>query len=114
METVTLYKADNQCSSYLPETTQVPADQPLAATVGKVIDAQDNADFQLTGYRVNLAEGVATIDFRVAPNSPRQIVSLSSCEQFALFGSLTETLTKNPDWQVQEVRFTERGEAIEF
>jgi hypothetical protein len=63
---------------------------------------------------VNVDNGVATIDLRIAPESKRQIVSLSSCEQFALFGSLRKTLTSNPQWNIKDVRFTERGQEVVF
>jgi hypothetical protein len=70
--------------------------------------------FDLAGYRVQLNEntGVATVDLRLDPESERQFVSLSSCEKFSLFGSLEKTLTSNPEWQINRVRFTERGEEI--
>jgi hypothetical protein len=93
---------------------QVPADSALEAAVGEVIKAQSNVDFAIAGYRVRVDQGVATVDFRVAPDSPRQIVSLSSCEQFVLFGGISETLTKNSQFKVQEVRFSDRGEEIAF
>jgi hypothetical protein len=114
MTTITIYKATSDCDRYTPESVEVPADQAIEAAVGQVIEAQNNVDFKLAGYRVNVADGVATVDVRVAPDSPRQVVSLSSCEQFALFGSINETLTKNPEWQIQTVEFTDRGEEIAF
>jgi Sporulation and spore germination len=112
--TVTIYKANDQCDQYEPSPVQVPADSALEAAVGEVIKAQSNEGFAIAGYRVRVDQGVATVDFRVAPDSPRQIASLSSCEQFVLFGGISETLTKNPQFQVQEVRFSDRGEEIAF
>jgi hypothetical protein len=112
--TVTVYKANSQCDQYEPSPVQVPADSALDAAVGEVIKAQSQVDFAIAGYRVNVNQGVATVDFRVAPDSPRQIVSLSSCEQFVLFGGISETLTKNPQFQIKEVRFSDRGEEIAF
>ncbi|HEY9624150.1 MAG TPA: hypothetical protein V6C78_27580 [Crinalium sp.] len=113
--TVTIYKADDECEKLIPETIQIPADRALEATVGKIINNQDNLDFQLGGYRISRdSNGVATVDLRLIPNPRRQIVSLSTCEQFALFGSLRETLTRNPDWNIKSVRFTERGKEIVF
>jgi hypothetical protein len=110
---VTLYKADRQCEGLVSETVQVPAERSMEASVGKVIEEQSNADFALVGYRVSRStSGVATVDLRLAPNSQRQIVSLSSCERLALFGSLRETLTRNAQWNIQSVRFTERGKDI--
>lgn len=112
---VTIYKADSQCANLIPEKVELSSDRPIDAAVGKVIEEQSSADFQLTGYRVNLGtNGVATVDLRLAPNSQRRIPSLSTCEQFALFGSLRETLTKNPEWDITSVRFTERGKEIVF
>jgi hypothetical protein len=48
----------------------------------------------------------------LSPNSRRQFVSLSTCEQFALFGSLRKTLTDNSPLKIKGVRFTERGQDI--
>ncbi|MFQ3628346.1 MAG: sporulation/spore germination protein [Cyanobacteriota bacterium] len=114
MTTVTVYQADDQCVNFVPEQVQVPADRPMQAAVGKVLEKQGDGDFDLGGYRVSLnaQTGEATVDLRLVPGSKRQIVSLSACEQFALFGSLRETLMKNPDWNVKSVRFTERGEEL--
>jgi hypothetical protein len=110
---IQLYTSDSQCQTFIPTKVLVPSEQPLVATVGKILAAQDTADFSLSGYRVKVnPQGVATLDLRMAPNSQRQLVSLSSCEQFSLFGSLRKTLTSNPLLQVKEVRFTERGEQI--
>ncbi|MGM3308582.1 sporulation/spore germination protein [Anabaena sp. WFMT] len=109
---VTLYTSDAQCQDYVAKTASVSADEPMNETVGKVLEQGDTADFSLSGYRVNVNNGVATIDLRISPESKRQIASLSSCEQFALFGSLRKTLTSNAEWKIKEVRFTEKGEEI--
>lgn len=114
--TLTIYQADSQCQNLVPQQVSVPADTPVDAAVGKVLQQADSGDFDLAGYRVqvNPNSGVATVDFRLSPDSRRQFVSLSSCEQFALFGSLRKTLTDNSRLQIKDVRFTEQGQAIEL
>ncbi|MEA5580841.1 sporulation/spore germination protein [Nodularia harveyana UHCC-0300] len=109
---VTLYTIDSQCQELIPQPISVPAAEALTDTVGKIIEQQDRADFELSGYRVEVTNGIATIDFRLSPQSKRQFVSLSSCEQFALFGSLRKTLMSNAEWEIKDVRFTEQGEEI--
>ncbi|MEH2290243.1 sporulation/spore germination protein [Nostoc sp.] len=109
---VTLYTSDTQCQKLIPEKVSVPADEPVTNVVSKILEKRDTSDFSLSGYRVNIKNGIATVDLRISPESKRQITSLSSCEQFALFGSLRKTLTSNPQWNIKEVRFTERGEDI--
>ncbi|WP_445633579.1 GerMN domain-containing protein [Nostoc sp. DSM 114161] len=109
---VTIYTSDVQCQELIPEKISVPADEPVKNAVGKIIEKRDTSDFSLSGYRVNVKNGVATVDLRISPESKRQIASLSSCEQFALFGSVRKTLTSNAAWNIKEVRFTERGEDI--
>ncbi|MCP6758894.1 MAG: GerMN domain-containing protein [Fischerella sp. CENA71] len=109
---VTLYTSDAQCQELVPQKTTVPAQEPVTGAVGKILDQRDNGDFSFSGYRVNIKNGVATVDLRLTPNSQRQITSLSSCEQFALFGSLRKTLTSNPQWGIKDVRFTEQGKEI--
>ena len=111
---VTLYTSDVQCQQLLPQKVPVSADEPVKAAVGKILEQRDSGDLNLSSYRVNVKNGVATVDLRVAPNSKRQIASLSSCEQFALFGSVRKTLTSNSQWKIKDVRFTERGEEIVF
>lgn len=111
---VTLYTSDVQCQKLISQKVQVSADEPVKAAVGKILEKRDSGDFSLSNYRINVKNGVATVDLRVAPNSKRQIASLSSCEQFALFGSVRKTLTSNAQWKIKDVRFTERGEEIVF
>ncbi|MDZ7970637.1 MAG: GerMN domain-containing protein [Nostoc sp. DedSLP03] len=109
---VTLYTSDTQCQKLIPEKVSVPAEEPVRNVVSKILEKRDTSDFSLSGYRVNIKNGIATVDLRISPESKRQISSLSSCEQFALFGSLRKTLTSNAQWNIKEVRFTERGEEI--
>ncbi|WP_310834455.1 hypothetical protein [Aetokthonos hydrillicola] len=109
---VTLYISDTECQALIPKQVSVSAVEPLISTVGKIIEQQDSGDFSLSGYRVSINNGVATVDLRVSPHSQRQLTSLSSCEQFALFSSLRKTLTSHPEWKIKEVRFTELGKEI--
>jgi hypothetical protein len=110
---VTIYQADDRCETLIPKSVTVPPQRSVEAAVGKVIAQRDTADFSLAGYRVSINQNrVATIDLRLAPSSKRQLVSLSSCEQFALFGSLRKTLTANQTWNIKDVRFTQQGEDI--
>lgn len=111
---VTVYTSDAQCQQLIAQKVPVSADEPVQGAVGKILEQRDSGDFNLSSYRVNVKNGVATVDLRLAPNSKRQIASLSSCEQFALFGSLRKTLTSNAQWKIKDVRFTERGEEIVF
>lgn len=112
--TVTIYKADNQCETLIAEKVELLQHRLLIRVVGKVIEQATSADFDIAGYRVNLdrQRQVATVDLRLNPNTRRKFVSLSFCEQFALFGSLRQTLTDNPNWQIEEVRFTQLGKEI--
>ncbi|AFY36044.1 GerMN domain-containing protein [Calothrix sp. PCC 7507] len=111
---ITLYTSDVQCQVLVPQKVAVPAEEAVTGSVSKILEQRDSGDFSLSGYRVNVKNGTATVDFRVAPQSKRQLASLSSCEQFALFGSLRKTLTSNPQWKIKQVRFTQRGEDIEL
>ncbi|MBR8838179.1 MAG: GerMN domain-containing protein [Stigonema ocellatum SAG 48.90 = DSM 106950] len=110
---ITLYTSDPQCLELIPEQASVSDHEPVTSAVGKILEQLDTADSSLSGYRVSVKNGVATVDLRSSPNSPRQLTSLSSCEQFALFGSLRKTLTSNTQWNIKEVRFTELGKAIQ-
>jgi hypothetical protein len=111
---VTLYTSDEQCQQLIPQKVPVTAEEPVNGAVSKILEQRDSGDFNLSSYRVNVKNGVATVDLRLAPNSKRQLASLSSCEQFALFGSLRKTLTSNAQWKIKDVRFTESGKEIVF
>jgi Sporulation and spore germination len=109
---VTVYSSDAQCQELVPQKATVAAEEPVAGAVGKILEGRDSGDFSLSGYRVSVKNGVATVDFRLNPNSKRFLTSLSSCEQFALFSSLRKTLTSNNQWKIKDVRFTEKGEEV--
>jgi hypothetical protein len=109
---VTLYTSDDQCQELIPKKADVSAQEPMNEAIGKIFKEQDTADFSVSGYRININNGVATVDVRIAPDSKRQVSSLSSCEQFALFGSVRKTLISNSQWKIKDVRFTERGKDI--
>jgi hypothetical protein len=109
---VTLYTSDDQCQDLIAKKADVSVQSPMNEAVGKIFKEQDTADFSVSGYRININNGVATVDVRISPDSKRQISSLSSCEQFALFASVRKTLISNSQWKIKDVRFTERGENI--
>ncbi len=109
---LTLYTSDSECQELIPNTVSVPAEEPATGIVGKIIEQQDTGDFNLSGYRVNVKNRTATVDLRISPESKRQLVSLSHCEQFNLFGSLRKSLTSNAQLNIKQVRFTERGKKI--
>ena len=109
---ITLFTSDLQCQKLVPQQVSVSSNEPVQDAVGKIIAAKNTADINISNYRVNVNSGTATVDFRIPPDSPRQLVSLSSCEQFALFRSIEKTLTSNPKWNIKNVRFTQSGEEI--
>ncbi|MEL7034420.1 MAG: hypothetical protein AAFO04_02195 [Cyanobacteria bacterium J06592_8] len=110
---VTVYRVDQDCSELVPEKVTVSEDRAVEDAVAKTLEIQPDFELPLS-YRVEVDSyyQVAIIDLRVATTSRRTLNSLSACEQFALFGSLRETLTRNPDWQIYEVYFTNLGEDI--
>ncbi|MEM9805685.1 MAG: hypothetical protein AAF959_10435 [Cyanobacteria bacterium P01_D01_bin.56] len=112
MATVSIYVMDDSCSKFQPESVEVSADTAMTEAVGKVLERHDFEAFKLSGYRVNIEDAKATVDLRLSEESERQFLSLSSCEQQGLFGGLEETLIQNPDWQVDQVEFTNRGKEI--
>jgi hypothetical protein len=109
---LTLYRVDSQCESLISQQVTVPVDQALEMAVAKTLEIQQ-LELPL-GYRMEVDHDyqIAVIDLRVPTTSRRTLNSLSACEQLALFGSLRETLTQNPDLQIQEVYFTHLGEDL--
>ncbi|MGD1857089.1 MAG: hypothetical protein ACFB2W_22880 [Leptolyngbyaceae cyanobacterium] len=112
MVAVSIYVMDDSCSNFQAESVKVPADEAMSEAVGEVLDRHSFEAFKLSGYRVNVEDSKATVDLRLAEDSERQFLSLSSCEQQGLFGGLEETLTQNPTWKVNQVEFTNRGKEI--
>jgi hypothetical protein len=107
---ITVYRLDEQCNSLVPEKVALPPQPTLEATVeaavGKVIAQSNSPDFTLAGYRVTVANQVATVDLRLPTDAKRPFAAMSSCEQMALFGSLEKTLTSNAALNIQSVKFT--------
>jgi len=112
--TVELFQVDDQCANLIPTPVVVSAQRSLEEAIEKLLATQDSGDFSLSGFRVKVEGGTATVDLRTAAASPRSLHSLSMCEQLALFGGLRQTLTSNPQWGIQSVRFTEQGQEIEL
>lgn len=112
MVSVSIYVMDDSCSNFTAESVKVPADQAMTEAVGEVLERHQFEAFKLSGYRVNVEDSKAIVDLRLAEDSQRQFLSLSSCEQQGLFGGLEETLTQNSTWQVNQVEFTNRGQEI--
>ena len=109
---MTLYQLDNQCNKFVSQKVRISKTKPLEKTVGRVLEDVDSADFSVSGYRVKVRNGVATIDLRTASGAKRQLKSLSNCEQLALYGSLRKTLTGNKVLKIKSVQFTDRGQKI--
>lgn len=109
---ITLYTSDPQCQELIAKKAEVSAQTPIKEAIGEIFKEQNTADFSISSYRVNVKNGIATVDLRISPNSKREIASLSSCEQFAFFSSVRKTLISNSQWKIKDVRFTERGEEI--
>ncbi|MBE9066131.1 sporulation/spore germination protein [Leptolyngbya cf. ectocarpi LEGE 11479] len=112
MVAVSIYVMDDSCSNFKAESVEVPAAEPMSGAVGEVLERHEFEAFKLSGYRVKVENSKATVDLRLAEDSERQFLSLSSCEQQGLFGGLEETLMQNPSWQVDQVEFTNRGKEI--
>lgn len=112
MVAVSIYVMDDSCSNFQAESVEVPAEEAITQAVGEVLERHRFEAFKVSGYRVNVENSKATVDLRLAADSERQFLSLSSCEQQGLFGGLEETLTQNQSWQVNQVEFTNRGKEI--
>ncbi|MEA5452641.1 hypothetical protein VB780_28975 [Leptolyngbya sp. CCNP1308] len=111
---VDLHTLDDRCESYQTQAIQVPRSQSMENTVALIMAEQAIPDLTLSGYRTSFdpETKTVTIDLRVARNSRRVLNSLSVCEQKALLGSLRETLINQPDWKIEAVIFTNRGNPL--
>ena len=112
MVTVSVYTIDDQCNDFISQPIQVSSAKAIDEAVGKAMSAEEYNAFKLAGYQVNVTGGTAIVDMQLAPGSERKFVSLSSCEQRSLFGSIEETLLNNDSWNVNAVKFTSSGKEI--
>ncbi|MGD1902105.1 MAG: sporulation/spore germination protein [Geitlerinemataceae cyanobacterium] len=115
--TRTIYRADIFCQALEPETVELEAgdrEAEIEAAIALVLKQWTGSDTGIAGYRVTVGGGVATIDLRRDPDSPRPWLAFSTCEQFALFGSLRETLVREPSWEIESVEFRSLGAPLDF
>ena len=112
MVTVSVYTIDDQCNDFVEQSVRVPSGKAINEAVGQAMSAVDYNAFKLAGYQVSINGKTAVVDMQLAPSSQRQFVSLSSCEQRSLFGSVEETLLNNADWNVNAVKFTNQGKEL--
>lgn len=116
--TITLYTPTAICEGFQTEEKAIVEDKAIPQIVHFLIADQTSnlLDFELAGYRIQPGEkgNSITIDFRRKPDAQRHFISLSMCEQLALFGSLRKTLLENPALDIDSVRFTERGRLIQI
>ncbi|MGB2925975.1 MAG: hypothetical protein WBB82_11795 [Limnothrix sp.] len=115
--TITRYKIDSQCNKLVPTELEIPADSDRLDTAVKIIVGdRSNGDFRIAGYRLNLDESTktATLDLRLPLDAPRNIYSLSHCEQFALLGEIRKTLISNADGAIDNVIFQIQGQPFAY
>lgn len=117
--TVTLYTPMPTCEGYQGVERAIAIDKAIPQIVHYLLAEQSRnlLHLELSGYRIqttplaNNAKSV-TLDLRVAPGSPRQLISLSICEQQALFGSIRKTLLENDSLGIESVQFTETRQPV--
>jgi hypothetical protein len=111
---VTLYEVDNQCEDYVAKTITIPTQDASNTLVGKVLANSNSPDFKIDNYRIQVKNGEATVDLRLPPAAKRPFAAMSACEQRSLLGSLSKTLTSNPNLKIDSVRFTDGKEELVF
>ncbi|MGQ9865223.1 MAG: hypothetical protein ACUVSQ_02905 [Pseudanabaenaceae cyanobacterium] len=120
--TLQVFQPDERCEGLVstPETVfgngeEPPSREQLTRLVLLyTATRQAIPKFEVGDYGLALRDRTAIVNIAVAPTSPRQIVSLSRCEQFGLFRSIEATLTRNPVLQIDRVEFTEAGRKIDL
>lgn len=108
-----LYIPDGSCASFQPRTVSLPAQNTMNHAISQLMEEKTIETIPLAGYRVEQRlSGTVRVDLRFKPDMTQSVYALSNCEQFALFGSIRATLVQNPQWQVTQVIFTERGKEL--
>jgi hypothetical protein len=98
--------------TFVPQKVEVSTENAMTDAVGKVLAAQPAIATHIADYTVERSGNVATVDFQLNPQAQQSVSALSLCEQFALFGSLRETLVQESSWGIKTVRFTEGGKEL--
>jgi hypothetical protein len=111
---VTLYQVDSQCEDYVAKQITIPTQDANNTLVGKVLANSNSPDFKIDNYRIQVKNGEATVDLRLPPEAKRPFAAMSACEQRSLLGSLSKTLTSNPNLKIESVRFTDGKEELVF
>jgi type IV secretory pathway VirB10-like protein len=111
---ITVYQLDNECMDFVAKKVTVPTQNAANTLVGKVLETSNSPDFKIENYRVQVENGTATIDLRLPPEAKRPFTAMSACEQQSLLGSLSKTLTSNPNLKINTVRFTDGKEELVF
>jgi hypothetical protein len=111
---MTLYQVDSQCEEYVAKKITIPTQDASNTMVGKVLANSNSPDFKIDNYRIQVKDGEATIDLRLPPEAKRPFAAMSACEQRSLLGSLSKTLTSNPNLKIDSVRFTDGKEELVF
>lgn len=113
---LSVYRADLFCETLVPESQTVPRTRATEIAIGSILKDWAQGEFSIAGYRTRRDDRTqtVTVDLRLAPDARRPWVSLSTCEQFALFGSLRTTLLQNPELETQVVEFTSQGQLLQF
>jgi hypothetical protein len=111
---LTLYQVDSQCEEYVAKQITIPTQDASNTLVGKVLANSNSPDFKIDNYRIQVKNGEATIDLRLPPEAKRPFAAMSACEQRSLLGSLSKTLTSNPQLKIDSVRFTDGKEELVF
>ncbi len=111
---VTVYHMDDRCEKLVKQTEHFPKDKTLERAIGSVLTHANTADFTITDYRVTAKANVATILLRLPTGTKRSFKSMSSCEQMAYFGAMRETIVQRKEWGIQDVKFTDGKQEIQF
>lgn len=115
-QTLTIFVADAQCLHLVPRTARIPWDARQGRfaemAIAQVLAQQSINNFLVEKVDVSIENRIASINFVLEQSSPRRLVSLSSCEQFALLRAIHRTLTENKQLNVTNVRFLESGQNV--
>ncbi len=110
--TIKVFKPDSQCADYVAETIKVHPIRPATEAVNELVKSIKISNFKIAEFQVNINQGEATVNLRLASDSPRSVESLSSCElNHNLVGSIEKTLTGN-GWNINKVQVLVNGNKI--
>lgn len=105
---VPIWVIDEQCSELVEKVVELEAGHSADDLVGEVLAegwSQASLEIERHNVTIDTTTGTAMVELYHVADSSRTFSSLSSCENFALFRGIKDTLIANEAFGIESVEF---------